>query len=205
LSGDAGLVDWRLHGALSRLLIAGRIKGEFGSDLLMPANHLRASRIILMGLGSASTLDSEHLGRVLDEVREKLDGLKETRFAISLPGAKPGVDIPADISKALVDHLLSPLMEQTEATPSQDAPQVASTPPQAPQTPDKGPAQSAQTPDSQAAPAAPVTPRPLAPAQRPRWSGIDNVTIVAADDVADTVTQWARESTPWKIAEAETI
>jgi hypothetical protein len=52
LRGGAARVDWRLCGLLSQLLMAGELSGERGEAVLMPsARHLRAPRILLLGLG----------------------------------------------------------------------------------------------------------------------------------------------------------
>ncbi len=54
LQGLAGLVDWRLAGALSRALRAGHYAGSGGEQLLLPTNgRLGASRVFCFGLPEA--------------------------------------------------------------------------------------------------------------------------------------------------------
>lgn len=51
LQGLAGLVDWRLCGALSRALAGGLYQGAPGEALLVPtAGRLPASRVVALGL-----------------------------------------------------------------------------------------------------------------------------------------------------------
>jgi hypothetical protein len=53
LRGGAARVDWRLCGLISQLLMNGELEGKRGEAVLMPsARHLRAPRILLMGLGA---------------------------------------------------------------------------------------------------------------------------------------------------------
>jgi len=53
LRGGAARVDWRLCGLISELLMHGELEGRQGEAVLMPsARHLRAPRILLMGLGA---------------------------------------------------------------------------------------------------------------------------------------------------------
>ena len=52
LQGSTGLVDWRIAGKLSRLLIGRRLVGRSGETLLTPADErIAAERIFLFGLG----------------------------------------------------------------------------------------------------------------------------------------------------------
>jgi len=53
LRGGAARIDWRLCGLISELLMAGELEGKRGEAVLMPsARHLRAPRILLLGLGA---------------------------------------------------------------------------------------------------------------------------------------------------------
>jgi len=112
LLGEAGLVDWRLHGALSKLLLAGRLDGSFGSNLLLPANHLFADRVLIMGMGEPRKLVSRKLAELARMVHKKVTGLRESRFAVALPGSKPGWPTPVDVAGALASGLLAPLVKK---------------------------------------------------------------------------------------------
>jgi hypothetical protein len=53
LQGLAGLVDWRLCGALTRVLTTGLYAGDPGEALLLPsAGRVPAARVVVLGLPS---------------------------------------------------------------------------------------------------------------------------------------------------------
>lgn len=103
--GEAGLVDWRLNGALSRAILAGRIDGAAGTTVLMPPQKLPCSRILVVGLGPANDFKGKGLGAAIDLVLAKLDGLQETDLAIALPGTKPW-PMPRNAAEVTGEHLL---------------------------------------------------------------------------------------------------
>ena len=58
LKGQAGMVDWRLNGSLSELILKDRFDGKRGEALLMPLNgRLPAKELLVLGLGN-QTLQS---------------------------------------------------------------------------------------------------------------------------------------------------
>lgn len=64
--GLAGLLDWRLNGWLSRLVLEGRFSGELGELLLFPAGHrVGPQRVVLLGLGPQAAFDEARLGEAL--------------------------------------------------------------------------------------------------------------------------------------------
>jgi len=89
LRGEAGIVDWRLHGWLSRLLMEGRIDGTLGSSLLVPAHRLPAQRVVLLGLGDPDDLNDDRLANVAHDVRDKIAGLKEKNASLAMPSGNP--------------------------------------------------------------------------------------------------------------------
>ena len=53
LRGGAGRLDWRLCGRVSDLLLAGRMAGERGEAVLVPAmGVIAAQRVLVLGLGA---------------------------------------------------------------------------------------------------------------------------------------------------------
>ena len=93
LRGNAGFVDWRLGGELSRQLQSGFVSGQSGEALLLPAQRpFAAARILLFGIGPA---DSN--GRVLQRAfavgAAKLLGLRTPLALLALPAA---VDVELD-------------------------------------------------------------------------------------------------------------
>ncbi|MGA9526166.1 MAG: M17 family peptidase N-terminal domain-containing protein [Myxococcaceae bacterium] len=87
LRGTAGFVDWRLCGALSRVLLEGFFHGAEGESLLLPAGgRLPMKRIFVVGIGSRRKLDAAALGRLLSNTSEMLQRAKVPSVAIELPG-----------------------------------------------------------------------------------------------------------------------
>jgi len=81
------LVDWRLHGRLSRQMIDGFFKGELGSPLLvLPGRLLPIQFILLMGLGEREGFGKAEFEGAVARVFEIQKGLKTRRTAMALPG-----------------------------------------------------------------------------------------------------------------------
>ena len=88
LPGAAGFADWRLCGALSRLLISGVVTGVDREKVLLPGHPIGVDRILLLGFGDDVRKDSE---RKLGWMVETLDALAAKKIAIALP--EPGRDL----------------------------------------------------------------------------------------------------------------
>ena len=55
LAGLAGLVDWRLCGALSRWLVSGFASGSWGENVIYPSSaRLAHNATLVLGLGTVS-------------------------------------------------------------------------------------------------------------------------------------------------------
>jgi len=89
LRGAAGLVDWRLCGALSRLLRAGRLSGARGDAALIPGGGgLRAARVLVLGLGAETGFEGEaRRAAVADAIRRAL-ALRVRSLALSIPAGE---------------------------------------------------------------------------------------------------------------------
>ncbi|MCP4449122.1 MAG: hypothetical protein GY811_27880 [Myxococcales bacterium] len=92
LLGAAGLVDWRLYGQLSRLIISGHCSGCSGESLMMPAGpRLPFERIFLFGLGQGERMsDSEYAGYAR-KIRATLRRAGSSRYAVQPPGRATGL------------------------------------------------------------------------------------------------------------------
>lgn len=111
LRGSAGLIDWRLCGAVSRTILEGRLEGAFGERLLIhTSNRLPASRVLVTGTGPLSEYGYDKLDQVLAGITNSLKGVKVPSIAMTLPGvALSGLDY-ASAAQRLVDafsHLRS--------------------------------------------------------------------------------------------------
>ncbi|MFH1263575.1 MAG: M17 family peptidase N-terminal domain-containing protein [Pseudomonadota bacterium] len=56
--GVHGLIDWRLHGFISRAILSGTVAGVENESVLMPLGRkLPARRLLVLGLGKKETYD----------------------------------------------------------------------------------------------------------------------------------------------------
>ena len=87
LGGAAGFVDWRLCGALSRVLVEKFFTGAPGDQLLFPTEgRIPMGRIFVLGLGKRSALAGEGLGRALGKAVQMLNKAKVESVALEVPG-----------------------------------------------------------------------------------------------------------------------
>ena len=97
LKRDAGLIDWRLRGDISKKLLSGYISGAEGEALLMQGQRpLDAGRILLIGVGSTRGLEQGSLrgvGSVIEDVTRRLCEIGCSEVALALPGA---IDLERD-------------------------------------------------------------------------------------------------------------
>lgn len=92
LPSTAGYVDWRMCGALSRVLKAGFFTGMKDDWLLLPSDgKLSVPRIFVVGLGSRKALDAAALGTALGNAAKVLAKAKVESVALELP-TSPGVE-----------------------------------------------------------------------------------------------------------------
>lgn len=87
LSGPAGLIDWRLCGALSNKVMAGYLDGSFGEKALVTApSKLQADALMLVGLGTSVDFDAGVAERACTLIAETLTQGKVSTAALALPG-----------------------------------------------------------------------------------------------------------------------
>lgn len=95
LRGAAGLIDWRLCGALSRKLMAGHLDGHFGEKALISApSKLKSEGLLLVGLGASVTFDTGVAERACSLIAQVLTDAKVSTAALALPGRSMGL-LPA--------------------------------------------------------------------------------------------------------------
>ncbi len=87
LRGAAGLVDWRLCGRLSRLLLHGRIRGERGERVLVPARpRFGCDKLFLFGLGPRAEFDEDSFVTTMIDVFDTLAKVRARNIVLALPG-----------------------------------------------------------------------------------------------------------------------
>ena len=88
LRDAAGLVDWRLCGQLSRLILQGTLTGQFGEKLLVhPGGRLVASRLLVLGAGRKASFHFPQLDQMLRDAFEALLRMRVASAAMPLLGA----------------------------------------------------------------------------------------------------------------------
>ena len=84
LKGSTSLIDWRLNGRLSDLILQGKISGHFSESLIMPSQgRLSVKDIFLFGLGKSGELDEKRYEEGFSVLIQKLSRLKTDEFVIS--------------------------------------------------------------------------------------------------------------------------
>jgi hypothetical protein len=108
LAGAAGLVDWRLCGRLSELMLRGDLRGEFDQALLMPPpeRRLLAERILCVGAGPHAGLDEVRFRALLRVVLARVLALRVRTAALALPHGSLFWLEPAQAIDLLVDEAL---------------------------------------------------------------------------------------------------
>jgi hypothetical protein len=88
LPGSAGYVDWRLCGALSRVLQSGFFVGALEDSLLLPSDgRFPLPRIFVMGLGRRQGLDASSLGEAMAFAARVMAKARVQGVALEVPGA----------------------------------------------------------------------------------------------------------------------
>jgi hypothetical protein len=87
LRGMASLVDWRLYGHLSKLVINGFLTGEAEESLLMPLGRLLPQQYLLVfGLGERAEFSKESFLKGAKRTFETIRKLGHRDVVLALPG-----------------------------------------------------------------------------------------------------------------------
>jgi len=121
LRGALGLVDWRLCGLISRLILRSRISGARGETVLVPARpKLTVEKLLLFGVGPTAELDEQAFA---DGVAHMLTTLTRARVRASvvvLPGRALGL-IPPVRAMEIFLRVAAGTEEHDEITLVEDA------------------------------------------------------------------------------------
>ena len=108
-----GLVDWRLCGQISRMLLRGRATGRLGEALLIPARpRLPFDKLFLFGAGDRDALDEEVAVQVVEHMLTTLDRALVRTSVMALPGRSNDGLAP--------EHAMRILLERGARHPEQD-------------------------------------------------------------------------------------
>ena len=88
LRGVAGMADWRMNGALSRLIMKETLCGREGESLLISTDgRLLSPRLMLFGLGDSKSFDGKRFQGLLSTFVGTVAKLKFSRVAVTIPGS----------------------------------------------------------------------------------------------------------------------
>lgn len=116
LHGSAGLLDWRLAGRLSRLILDRKFLGSFMEMVLMvPEGRFSGTKILVEGLGASSRFTLRAFEDAASSLRKAVLRLDARRVALAVPGLhrvsawgkKEGVE-PSDAVKAFLMIMAAP-------------------------------------------------------------------------------------------------
>jgi len=93
LRGLTGLVDWRLNGQLSRLMLRDFIDGHYQEAMLTPiAGRLPVDQVLLVGMGKRSDFSAQRFEDICRFCFDALVRLHIVDIAMCLPG-RVGLDV----------------------------------------------------------------------------------------------------------------
>lgn len=123
LSGALGLVDWRLLGFVSRLILRGRISGRAGERVLVPARpRLSFEKLFLFGLGPRARFDEAVVRDGTSRMLETLTRAHVRASVLVLPGRSLGLvgavramELFLEVAAAHPEHDDVTLVEESDA------------------------------------------------------------------------------------------
>ena len=87
LRGTPGLVDWRMCGLVSRLILRGRLRGTAGETMLIAARpRLTFEKLFLFGVGKRDALDDAVFGAAVERMLATLTLARVRASVLVLPG-----------------------------------------------------------------------------------------------------------------------
>jgi hypothetical protein len=118
LRGAAGLLDWRMCGRLSALLLAGKVTGAEGEQTLFPSAHRLPWRLVLaLGAGPRREFSAERLQANVRRTLKAARGLGARRLALALP-ARDGERATTGPAAALTPRrALDVVLQEIDAAP----------------------------------------------------------------------------------------
>jgi len=91
--GSIGVVDWRLNGFLSKMILNRRFSCQWGETALIPTHQrLNAHQVILFGLGQSKDFTPNLLVKFLKEIIDKSSRIKAGSIGLTCEN----FDIPGD-------------------------------------------------------------------------------------------------------------
>ena len=121
LVGALGLVDWRLCGTISKLILRGRVTGRAGETVLVPARpRLTFEKLFLFGVGPRQELSESAFDATLGRMLTTLTRARVRASVLVLPGRASGL-VPPDRAMERFLAVASAHPEHDEVTLVEDA------------------------------------------------------------------------------------
>ncbi|HJL17253.1 MAG TPA: M17 family peptidase N-terminal domain-containing protein [Sandaracinaceae bacterium LLY-WYZ-13_1] len=114
LRGALGLVDWRLCGQISRLLLRGHVTGALEDTVLVPTRpRLPFEKLFLFGAGRLAELDEPRFESVVERMLDTLDRARVRASVVALPGRS--------VDRFPADRAMEIFLRRAAAHPEQDS------------------------------------------------------------------------------------
>ncbi|HEY3236116.1 MAG TPA: M17 family peptidase N-terminal domain-containing protein [Polyangiaceae bacterium] len=121
--GVGGLVDWRLVGRLSGLILSGFASGAVGEVLLIPPKpKLPFDKVLLFGIGRVDDFNELVFRAVVEKMLYVFEGLRARTAVVELPGrhvdrieATRAADILLECADGREQHDVWTLVEPADA------------------------------------------------------------------------------------------
>lgn len=85
LQNEGALVDWRLNGRLSQVILQNRFAGQYGETLLIPSEtRIKSSEILVVGLGKVGELTEGQWQGLLKNIFKTLTQKKTKDITLCL-------------------------------------------------------------------------------------------------------------------------
>ena len=87
LKGANGLIDWRLCGKISKMVMAGTISGRYKESTLILSKNPRMPRILVVGLGGSKDFNEKRLADIAQFIGKKLKNVGAKKVSLAIPGS----------------------------------------------------------------------------------------------------------------------
>jgi hypothetical protein len=102
--GVAGLVDWRLAGRVSRLVLDGFATGTVGEVVLVPGKpKLPFDKVLFFGVGPLEDFSERVFRTVVEKMLRTLEGLRARTAVVELPGRHADAIAPERAADILLE------------------------------------------------------------------------------------------------------
>jgi hypothetical protein len=106
LTGVGGMVDWRLNGRLSELIIDGVITGAYGEQLLYPqGSRMPFSKLLYFGLGDRSQFTTSRYREATQQLLRTMSRIGILSFALCIPGGQELKMVPRQMVEVFLYEL----------------------------------------------------------------------------------------------------